>query len=475
MKHIKTIETLKVLLPKIKSIDVALLYGSYARKDATGNSDLDIKIIVNEYFNETSVISILKEEFKGRYIAIKHIKLRNKIVVYFTNMPKLEFGICYDIEAIKRDFLGSEITNVNDIVLFERNPELTNIIDYLEELTAMKRHLKVDKDSINQLIDKFIYEFESCSTKHSRSDGYQFYYFYNIAFHLAVQLDYLAKGKEEYHFLPKNYMTAELTAEEQSSFHKLSGSVFLPDANKRKRALLDFFCNAIKNLVQVEKFENIKDFCESIFKRDFFWNFRDSSLYNPKIKDQFIYRTSALALFQNTPQLDVLLKKHTIKTIIDLRADREIDEIPYSEELQSKIKYVKAPFDPWDQPEWFKEKHNEGSNHEIAYRFFAMGCKDSVKKVFEAILEQKEGAIAIHCHAGKDRTGILFSMIHLLLESPKENMFADYLASEMDVSIDKLNIALNVIKNEGGIQNYLLSCGLTENQISSIKNRFSNE
>lgn len=475
MRHIKTIETLKVLLPKIESVDVGLLYGSYARKDATGNSDLDIKVIVNDYFNETSVISILQEEFRGHYIAIKHIKLRNKIVVYFTDMPKLEFGICYETEAIKRDFLGSEITNINDIVLFERNPELTNIINYLEELMVIKRNLKVDKDSINQLIDKFIYEFESCSTKHSRSDGYQFYYFYNIAFHLAVQLNYLAKGKEKYHFLPKNYMTAELTAEEQSSFRKLSGTVFLPDANKRKRALLNFFYNAIKNLVPVEKFEHLKDFCESIFKRDFFWNFRDSSLYNSKIKNQFIYRTSALALFQNTSQLDVLLKEHNIKTIVDLRADREIDDIEYSEEILNTIEYVKAPFDPWNQPEWFKEKYRIGNNHEIAYRFFAMGCKGSVKKVFETILDQKEGAIAIHCHAGKDRTGIVFSMIQLLLEAPTETMYTDYLASEMDVSLHKLNIALDVIKNEGGIQNYLLSCGLTENQISSIKKKLSNE
>lgn len=199
-------------------------------------------------------------------------------------------------------------------------------------------------------------------------------------------------------------------------------------------------------------------------------NFRDLSKFNLKIKKGLVYRGSVFDISNKE-----LIEKHNIKTIIDLRADREIDEIPYSEELKSKIKYVKAQFDPWDQPEWFKEKHNEGSNHEIAYRFFAMGCKESVKKTFETILEQEEGAIAIHCHAGKDRTGILFTMIHLLLESPKENMFTDYLASEMDVSIDKLNIALDVIKDEGGIINYLMSCGLTRVQIANIKSKLLNE
>lgn len=474
MRHIKTIHTLRNLLPKIVGVDAALLYGSYARKDATGNSDLDIKIIVNKSFSTTILITHLQEEFKGYFISIKHIKLRNKVVVYFKNEPKLEFGICYKREAIKRDFLGSEITNIQDIILFERNIIETNIEAYLKQLLASKKDVEIDEKIINELIDKFVYEFESSSSKHSRSDGYQFYYFYNIAFHLAVQLDYLAKGKKKYYFLPKNFMTAVLSTEEQGNFHQLSGTVFLPEANKKKRALLDFFYNAIKYLLPTHQFDEIKDFCERIYKRDFFWNFRDAKLYNPEIKERLIYRTSALALFQNTPQLSNLLKEHNITTVIDLRADREIEEISYSEDLKSNFNYVKAQFDPWDQPEWFKEKHNEGSNHEIAYRFFAMGCKDSVKKVFETILEQEEGCIAIHCHAGKDRTGIIFSMIHLLLESSKESLYTDYLTSEMDVNVEKLNIALDVIEKEGGIKSYLKSCGLSETQISNLIIKLSN-
>lgn len=475
MRHIKTIETLRTFLTKVEDIDAALLYGSYARNDFNGNSDLDIKLIVDKTFDSRSFISLLLNEFKGRFVSIKHIELRNKIVIYFNDAPKLEFGICYDTESIKRDFLGSEITIIEDIILFERNPKTTKIEAYLKHLITLKRSIEIDKHSINDLIDKFVYEFESCSSKHGRSDGYQFYYFYNIAFHLAVQLHYLAKGKKEYYFLPKNFMTAELSTAEQANFRELSGTVFLPEANKRKRALLDFFYKAVESLVSHHKYKELKEFCEWIYKRDFFWNFRDSNLYNPKIKNMFIYRTSTLSLFQNTKQLDDLLKEHNIKTIIDLRADKEIERIPYSQDRIKSLKYVKAQFDPWDQPEWFKEKHNEGSNHEIAYRFFAMGCKVSVKKVFETILEHEEGSIAIHCHAGKDRTGILFSMLHLLLESSGENLTADYLASEMDVTMDKLNIALDVIENEGGISHYLESCGLTKAQISNLKDKLPNE
>ena len=200
-------------------------------------------------------------------------------------------------------------------------------------------------------------------------------------------------------------------------------------------------------------------------------NFRDLSKFNLKIKKGLVYRASVFDLLNNNE----LLEEKSIKSIIDLRADREIEEISYSNQILSQVKYVKAQFDPWDQPVWFKEKHNDGTNHEIAYRFFAMGCKDAVKKAFETILAEETGAVVIHCHAGKDRTGIVFSLLHLLLESPKAHLNTDYLTSEMDVSLDKLKIALDVVENEGGIIKYLVSCGLTEVQIENLKRKLLHE
>ena len=239
MKHINTIVRVKNILPKVENLDIALLYGSYARKEAIGNSDLDIKLFVNENFNVQHFIKILENEFDETLNSVHDIKLRNKVVVYFKELPKLEFGLCYRIEDINRDFLGSEITNLRDVVLYKKDKGRTQIELYLKQLIDTKKG--IDTSDVNNLIDKFVYEFESCSSKHSRSDGYQFYYFYNIAFHVAIQLNYLAKGKTEYYFLPKNLMTSELSTEEQAGFPKLNGTTFLPEANKRKRALLDFF------------------------------------------------------------------------------------------------------------------------------------------------------------------------------------------------------------------------------------------
>ena len=227
-------------------------------------------------------------------------------------------------------------------------------------------------------------------------------------------------------------------------------------------------------MVTDEKLNELKKFFEWIYNRDFLWNFRDISLHNPNIKSGRIYRTATMTIFQNEDRFDDLLNEKKISTVIDLRADKEIQEMPYSEQTLSKFNYVKAQLDPWNQPDWFKENHHHGTDEEIAYRFFAIGCNDIIKKAMEAILNEKEGSVAIHCFAGKDRTGIFISMLHLLAETPTEIINADYLASEVDVKLHRLNLVLDIIEQHGGIQPYLLSCGLTVNQISDLRQKLLN-
>ena len=89
----------------------------------------------------------------------------------------------------------------------------------------------------------------------------------------------------------------------------------------------------------------------------------------------------------------------------------------------------------------------------------------------EAILNEETGSVAIHCFAGKDRTGIFISMLHLLAQTPIEFIYADYLASEVDVNISRLNLVLDIINEKGGIEPYLTSCGLSEIQISKLKQK----
>ncbi len=476
MKQLKTIDKLKSIFPKINGLQVSLLYGSFGRNEGNPNSDIDIQILVDDDFQTQNFIAVLKKEFAKEIQYISEVALRNKIVIYFKEQPKIEFGICKSINEINRYYLGSEIINVDNTILFSNDFWKNKIRGYLQEIVEKRNAEKTVKNaekSISELIDKFIYEFENCSTMHRRSDGYQFYFFYNIALHVAVQLNHLAKGEIRYNFLPKNFIANTLKKEEQKTFYDLKGSLFLPEANQQKRKLLDFFYASIETLVCKEKQQELKQFCEWIYTRDFLWNFRDISTINSKIRSGKIYRTATMALFQNEPFFEVFIDNKKIKTVIDLRADREIMELPYNESALSKFNYVKAPFDPWNQSIEFQATHHHGTNIEIAYRFFGSECKSSIKDIMEAILNE-HNATAIHCHAGKDRTGIVISLLHLLSGADLQVVYNDYLASEMDTKKEYLNIILDIINEKGGIVAYLLDCGLNEIQINQLKYKLLN-
>lgn len=471
MKQLQTISQIKQLFPNVKGIDAAFLYGSFGRNEANPNSDIDIQILVNQNFNIEYLVQELHQEFSNEIQYIQEVAIKNKVVVYFKTQPKIEFAICVNTSDIDKNYLGSEIKNVESTVLYD--PHYVRY--YLEKLVRDNlnhRLAQLDTRQIEDLVSKFIYEFENCSTMHKRSDGYQFYFFYNCALQAAVQLNHLSKGSTKFNFFPKRFIATTLTKEEQKNFYDLKGTLFLPEANQQKRKLLNFFYSSIQQLVAPEKLDKIKEFCEWIYTRDFLWNFRDISNHNSKIKQGIIYRTATMTLFQNESFFENFIYEKKIKTVIDLRADREVAENNYTDTSLEKINWVHTPFDPWNQSIDFQANYHHGSDIEIAYRFFAIECKESIRKAIEAIIAEPHST-AIHCHAGKDRTGIFISMLHLLVDADLTTVYSDYLATEMDTKKEYLDIFLDIVEKHGGIKNYLLSCELSPIQIEQLNQKLT--
>jgi len=470
MKQLKTIDQLKEILFANANIETAFVYGSFARKTPSVNSDIDIATVVNNNFNVDALLAEMEKHFSDKLLKALKVELRNKIVLYFHELPKAEVAFYQNINEHDRNYLGSEIPfeNIADSILFDKSK---NALQHFQEITKAKS--SVGEKEISNLIDKFVYEFESCSNSHRRSDGYHFYFFYNIALQVTIQLNQLSKGQTKFNFLPKSFIANVLTKDEQKDFYSLRGSLFLPEANAQKRKLLDFFYSSIQNLVSTDKLNELKKFCETVYSRDFLWNFRDINLHNPKIKSGVIYRTATMTLFQNENFFEDFVTEKKIKTVIDLRAEKEVAESNYTEHSLRNFVWVHTPFDPWNQSIEFQATHHQGTDIEIAYHFFAIECKHSIKKAVEAIL-QEQNATAIHCYAGKDRTGIFISMLHLLSGAELETVYNDYLATETDTKKEYLNIILDIIEKQNGIENYLFSCELSENQISQLKQKLLN-
>ena len=471
MKAVNTIlENLRSVLLDCQGVEGAVLYGSYARQAATPQSDIDIAFLVNDSFSQNEILRLLKTELDGVEV-IYEVQLRDKLVVYLNGLlTKMEVSIHRNLESFSRNFSGSAIPDelVSNAILFDRIGDLKSRLASING-TGYKPH------TTEQLVQKFIYEFDNSSTYQRRSDGYRSLYFYNIALHCLVQLKNMLVADNQNQFLPRNLLVNILNDSERERFYELNGSMFLPHANRKKRLLLDHFYEVLESL-DYEGLEHAKFLLERIYGRDRYWNLRAVNTYNPKIRWKNLIRTSSPTTM--TEELrNHMLNTNQIHTVIDLRADREIEANPYSEWPGKKLKIVSAPFDPWNQPDWFKQpEYQDGSNHEIAYRFFGIGCRDSIREALVALSEVPKGRGAvIHCVAGKDRTGIICSLLHLLTTVDHEVINTDYLASEADVHLWKLKIILDIIESEGGVEQYLLNCGLTKDDLTQLKTRLDHD
>lgn len=196
--------------------------------------------------------------------------------------------------------------------------------------------------------------------------------------------------------------------------------------------------------------------------KNFSINYRDFNTYFPHFPKGKIIRSATFSVFDKTEVIRHL-QKQNITTVIDLRAEREIKTLPYSTEIINSIQYIKASFNPWNQPKWFQEKYNFGTNREIAYRFFLKACQDSFKKVVDIIIEN-DGTTLIHCHAGKDRTGLVLGAIQLLLNCDIEAIKKDYMASNLDSDLTVFQLLFDEVEFHGSIEKFFEYQGITVQQ-----------
>lgn len=203
-------------------------------------------------------------------------------------------------------------------------------------------------------------------------------------------------------------------------------------------------------------------------------NFRDASKCVSTIKSKFIFRTSSLTKYQNDNSALSILRNNKIKTVIDLRAEREVNADSYSEPFVHEFHCVNFPLDPWNQPEWFVEEtktiYSGLSNAEKAYYFFIKCCQQQIRAILETI-SVSEYPVAIHCVAGKDRTGLITILIGMLLGSGYEELLVDYLQSEQDTDEYKFRIFYDYIMDVGGIEEYLSHCGMSKDVITTLKQK----
>lgn len=470
MKQLEALNQLTPLIQTFPGIQGALLIGSFARNTPKWNSDVDLSFWIDPDFNAQAFIAEARNIFPETLHFGLNATYRHHLVLYFTDRPKIDISLTDHIQGLDRNFLGSEITNPEASILFDPNGALKkHLLDITQ--TWVPGGITDYAAHVNSFAEKFLFDFEQFSEAHRRSDAYKSYFFYNIALNAAIQIRYLARGHRTFHFLPKNFAAHVLTREEEAAFRQLHGTLYLAEVNGLKRRLIDFFLESLLEAQVIEKtrLDEIAAFCECIYARDYIWNFRDLADINPRIQRGRIFRSSSLTRYQQEPSFPEFLAGKQIETIIDLRDDDELAQNPYDPDRLGLVRHLRLPMDPRQQSDYFKAHYHYGSHKEIAYRHFAVACKDQIKQLFEALAEPGDAAAVIHCHAGKDRTGTLVTLIHLLSEADEATIQMDYLASEMDTDLVLLTAFREIVEQAGGIRPYLMSCEISPDTLEAFQ------
>lgn len=144
--------------------------------------------------------------------------------------------------------------------------------------------------------------------------------------------------------------------------------------------------------------------------------------------------------------IHVLVDEYELRTVIDLRTDKERELSPDPTSRMPEVKFVNLPVftegavgitHEHDIRSLMKEfSQMKEDPYKIVRNIYPMAllgdeAVKAYKQFFDILLEQEEGAILWHCSEGKDRTGLASLLILHALGVPPETIMEDYLATNI--------------------------------------------
>lgn len=187
------------------------------------------------------------------------------------------------------------------------------------------------------------------------------------------------------------------------------------------------------------------------------------------------------------------MEKAGIKTILDLRSDEEVQMFP--DGCPENFRYIHFPL--------VEENLSFNNISSPAMQAFAKGVAEGYKNIVLSHGENlakavnmisdyvKDGGVVFHCTSGKDRTGVVASVLYYILGVSAEDIAADYQTSYTynKKTSDKFmnehpqyqkyrSVVMSDVENiyellklyeEIDIENYLLSKGADKEKIENLR------
>lgn len=185
------------------------------------------------------------------------------------------------------------------------------------------------------------------------------------------------------------------------------------------------------------------------------------------------------------------LGEYGVSMVVDLRGDTEVRAAPDHFSEMGNVRFLHVPLYDFDLSDPKLEVGDDKANYYSLGYFTILANKEGIRQVFSFFATaKKDDCVLFHCAVGMDRTGVTAMLLLGLVDASVDRIVADYCYSfgteaEVDRCVfgdnpsPRREIAVRLqamrgvygqlLEAYGSAERYLLSCGVTEDEIARIR------
>jgi len=195
-----------------------------------------------------------------------------------------------------------------------------------------------------------------------------------------------------------------------------------------------------------------------------------------------------------TPRLDGLdeqgwteLVDAGVRTIVDLRNPHEIEPLP----LPTGVTRHHRPVEVWEDRD-FMARWGDVLDSPEYYRANLEAWPELIVDALRAVADAPDGAVVIHCSAGRDRTGLVTALLLSLVGVPHDAIVEDYACAvvamndyarsglgdetgrtddELDARLAEVTGHLRALLAELDVAGYLSAHGMSADELARLRSR----
>ena len=195
------------------------------------------------------------------------------------------------------------------------------------------------------------------------------------------------------------------------------------------------------------------------------------------------------------------LRAHGVRTVVDLRAADELasEPNPFSVVSTDEDGWPRCLCLPLNDDPVLVPAIRQASSPAEQYRIMLDGGQVGLSRIVSGIAAAPPGGVVVHCHAGKDRTGVVIAVLLSVVGVSDETIAADYaLSGDQIVPLTRewldrvarsdeeratllqgamphpqimLNTLTHLRDRYGGAERYLLDAGVSAGELTVVRDR----